>query len=103
MRQLANILCLPYRKMEELSGSLSSADLHTVVMGDPFVGIVHPCKVYNIRALGIPYLYIGPVDSHVTDLAPSFTAVHGDVDGVARHIQTAAAARKTAPAGTPES
>ena len=55
-------------------------------MGDPFVGLVHPCKVYNIRALGIPYLYIGPDESHVTDLAPTFAAKHGDVEAVVRHI-----------------
>ncbi len=60
-------------------------------MGDPFVGIVHPCKVYNIRALGIPYLYIGPPESHVTELRPAFTATHGDVDAVVRHVRTAAA------------
>ena len=56
---LKNILCLPYQPIEELSGSLSAADLHVVVMGEPFVGIVHPCKIYNILAVGAPVLYIG--------------------------------------------
>ena len=55
--------------------SLSSADLHVVVMGDPFVGIVHPCKVYNIRTLGIPYLYIGPArEPRQRDSTPTFAA-----------------------------
>jgi len=61
-------------------------------MGDPFVGIVHPCKVYNIRRLGIPFLYIGPVPSHVTELSPAAAFRHGDVDGVARFLSTSAAA-----------
>jgi hypothetical protein len=39
-------------------------------MGNSFVGIVHPCKVYNILKLGIPFLYIGPPESHVTDMVP---------------------------------
>ncbi|MEP7305904.1 MAG: glycosyltransferase family 4 protein [Acidobacteriota bacterium] len=99
---LTNIVIVPYQPLNKLAASLSSADLHTVVMGDPFVGIVHPCKVYNIRALGIPYLYIGPEQSHVTELAPAFSAIHGDVDAVAKHIETAAT-RATAPARTPES
>jgi hypothetical protein len=55
--------------MDTLSASLCSADLHLVVMGPPFVGMIHPCKVYNILALGLPFLAIGPKESHLTDLA----------------------------------
>jgi glycosyltransferase involved in cell wall biosynthesis len=83
---LCNITCLPYQKLEELSASLSAADLHVVVLGDPFVGIVHPCKVYNVLALGIPFLYIGPEQSHVGDMMLS------DADGLwsysARHMDS---------------
>ncbi|MCX6853654.1 MAG: glycosyltransferase family 4 protein [Verrucomicrobia bacterium] len=68
-RGLKNIRCLPYQPLESLSASLSSADLHLVVMGPPFVGMIHPCKVYNILALGLPFLAIGPKESHLTDLA----------------------------------
>jgi colanic acid biosynthesis glycosyl transferase WcaI len=85
---LSNIHCIPYQPLDKLSASLSAADLHLVVMGDPFVGIVHPCKVYNIRRLGIPFLYIGPVPSHVTELSPAAAFRHGDVDGVARFLST---------------
>jgi glycosyltransferase involved in cell wall biosynthesis len=65
---LSNITLLPYLPMEALSGSLSSADLHAVVMGAPFVGMVHPCKIYNILALGLPFLAIGPDECHLADL-----------------------------------
>lgn len=67
--RLSNILCLPYQPLNALSASLSSADLHLVVMGPPFVGMIHPCKVYNLLALGLPFLAIGPERSHLTDLA----------------------------------
>ncbi len=88
--ELANVKCLPYQPLEELSSSLSAADLHVVVMGDAFVGIVHPCKIYNIMSVGAPALYIGPDPSHVTDLKNtnypfSFTR-HGDTSGVVAHI-----------------
>jgi colanic acid biosynthesis glycosyl transferase WcaI len=63
-----NILCLPYQPLDQLSNSLSAADLHVVIMGDRFVGIVHPCKVYNLLNLGRPILYIGPEPSPVTQL-----------------------------------
>jgi len=88
-RELNNIVCLPYQPLKDISASLSAADLHTVVMGDPFVGIVHPCKIYNVMALGIPVLYIGPKESHVTDLDAKdwlLGARHGDVAGIVRHI-----------------
>ena len=95
---LSNIRCLPYQPLDKLSGSLSSADLHVVVMGDPFVGIVHPCKVYNILQLGLPLLYIGPPSSHIADLAPdeahgtwAFFARHGETDRVVAHIEQSAA------------
>ncbi len=92
--QLSNITCLPYQPIENLSASLSSGDLHTVVMGDAFLGIVHPCKIYNIMAMGLPFLYIGPVESHVTDLAAKvalrdYTHLfqHGDSEGVLDAVQ----------------
>ena len=66
---LRNVKCLPYQPLNELSHSLSAADLHVVVMGEGFVGIVHPCKIYNILSVGAPVLYIGPTPSHVTDIA----------------------------------
>ncbi len=94
--RLDNIVTLPYQPIESLPASLSAADLHAVVMGDPFVGIVHPSKIYNALALGIPVLYIGPAESHITDLAPReaeeewfFPARHSEVDRVVAHILAA--------------
>jgi len=86
--QLANIKCLPYQPLSHLSSSLSAADLHVVVMGNAFVGIVHPCKIYNILSIGAPVLYIGPKPSHITELAHHgvFFTHHGDVSGIASRI-----------------
>lgn len=90
---LSNVKCLPYQPLNELSNSLSAADLHVVVMGDEFVGIVHPCKVYNILSVGAPVLYVGPEPSHVTDIASQhgqfFMCRHGDVDAVVKAIAEA--------------
>jgi colanic acid biosynthesis glycosyl transferase WcaI len=92
--QLENILCLPYQPLNALAASLSAADLQVVVMGSPFVGIVHPCKIYNILAVGSPVLYIGPQPSHVSDLKQAFPnrgnircALHGDVSKVQSLIE----------------
>lgn len=90
--ELSNVRCLPYQPLPELSSSLSAADLHVVVMGQAFVGIVHPCKIYNILAIGAPALYIGPQPSHVTDIMAQdlqtqiVSAQHGDVGTVVSHI-----------------
>ncbi len=88
-----NILCLPYQPLDQLSASLSAADLHVVVMGDLFRGIVHPCKIYNILEIASPVLYIGPAASHVVDVISKLedqalicSARHGDVEAVSNYI-----------------
>jgi colanic acid biosynthesis glycosyl transferase WcaI len=90
---LSNIQCLPYQPMNQLAGALSAADLHLVVMGNPFVGLVHPCKIYNILRVGSPVLYIGPQPSHISEILdelngqlPCGWAEHGQVERVIQHI-----------------
>lgn len=106
---LETIKCLPYQPLNKLSGSLSAADLHIVVMGDAFPGIVHPCKVYNVLAIGKPFLYIGPQQSHVTEIVSQssnglafYSAQHGEVDRVVAHIVKAVKSRSAEHTGCPE-
>ena len=89
-----NILCLPYQPLNELAASLSAADAHVVVMGEAMLGLVHPCKIYNILAVGAPVIYIGPKPSHVTEILnrlgdeyPSRQVMHGEADLLADQIQ----------------
>lgn len=97
---LRNISCLPYQPLAELGASLSAADLHAVVMGDDMVGIVHPCKIYNVLALGTPFLHVGPRRNHIADIiaalrtpGAAYDAVHGDVSAVVAAILDAASRR----------
>lgn len=94
---LRNVRCLPYQPMEKLAGSLSAADLHVVVMGEPFVGMIHPCKIYNILSISAPFLFIGPEASHVGDLIAKYPdaflcrrSAQGEVDTIADHIKVIA-------------
>jgi len=89
-----NVLCLPYQPLAQLSGSLSAADAHVVVMGDAMLGLVHPCKIYNMLAVGAPVVYIGPQPSHVTDILdqpghkhPWCSVRHGEEELLAERIQ----------------
>ena len=53
------------------------------------MGIVHPCKIYNVLAVKKPFLYIGPNQSHVTDIigqSSAYVSSHGDVEGVVANI-----------------
>jgi glycosyltransferase involved in cell wall biosynthesis len=95
--RLRNILCLPYQPLGELAGSLSAADLHVVVMGDAFTGIVHPCKIYNILEIGSPVLYVGPDTSHVVDVIAKIddqdlicSVRHGEIDKAVEYILSGA-------------
>jgi colanic acid biosynthesis glycosyl transferase WcaI len=90
----ANVLCLPYQPLNQLAASLSAADAHVVVMGEAMLGLVHPCKIYNILAVGAPVIYIGPRPSHVTEILnclgeeyPSIRVAHGEADILADQIQ----------------
>jgi glycosyltransferase involved in cell wall biosynthesis len=106
---VSNITCLPYQPLDQLAGSLSAADLHVVVMGDAFVGLVHPCKIYNILSVAAPVLYIGPHPSHLSELLDALnhdyrcaSAGHGEVGRVVQQIdsvrrQTGVAGRQAAP------
>jgi len=89
----SNILCLPYQPLDQLSASLSAADLHVAVMGNAFVGIVHPCKIYNVLCVGAPLLCIGPRPSHLTELLDALASTscavvaHGDVEHCVSEIR----------------
>lgn len=98
LRGVRNIRFIPYQPITKLAASLSAADLHLVLMGDAFVGIVHPCKIYNILAVGRPFLYMGPRESHVGDILSKVPGLgfghrHADVEQVVASI-TAACARR---------
>ncbi len=87
------VLCLPYQPLAQLSASLSAADAHTVVMGDAMLGLVHPCKIYNMLAVGAPVIYIGPAPSHVTEAVaatggqtPFISVRHGEAERLAGEI-----------------
>ena len=93
-KRLGNIICLPYQPLDQLAASLSSADLHVVVMGEPFVGIIHPCKIYNILAIGLSYLIIGPPESHLSDIVRethadgrAHTVAHGQTEILVKHLR----------------
>ena len=86
----ANLLCLPYQPLSDLALSLSAADLHVAVMGNAFVGLIHPCKIYNILSVGAPVLYLGPRPSHVSEILDHLGGeqlAHSDVEGVVQAIE----------------
>lgn len=90
----SQVLFLPYQPLDKLSASLSAADLHAVVLGQVMLGLVHPCKIYNILAVGAPVIYIGPQPSHLSEILdrlgdghPWAAVAHGEVELLVRHIQ----------------
>jgi glycosyltransferase involved in cell wall biosynthesis len=86
-----NTIQLPYQPRSMLSESLCSADVHVVIMGDEFVGLVHPSKIYGTMACGRPTVFIGPDQCHVADFIrrsdSGFVVNHGDSNGLAGVFQ----------------
>jgi hypothetical protein len=91
-KALKNVLMLPYQPRAELADMLRSADVHLISMGEDYVGIVHPSKVYHLINTGRPIVLIGPSQSSVGDILrdyPSFHQVeHGDVEGLSKLLCT---------------
>ncbi len=89
---LKNVISLPYQPLADLKYSLPAADVHVVALGDPMVGIVHPCKIYGAMAVARPVLFLGPEPSHIADLLKDhdfgWRIIHGDVDGAIETIKT---------------
>jgi colanic acid biosynthesis glycosyl transferase WcaI len=89
--RLPNIVSLPYQPLAEVRHSLRAADVHVVSLGDPMVGVVHPCKIYGAMAIARPVLYLGPGPSHIADLLHTadfgWHIRHGDVEGAVATIR----------------
>ncbi|HSV14004.1 MAG TPA: glycosyltransferase family 4 protein [Tepidisphaeraceae bacterium] len=89
--QLTNALSLPYQPLSELKYSLTAADVHVVALGDPMVGIIHPCKIYGAMTAAKPVLFLGPRPSHISDLLDQhgigLHVAHGDVAGAIAAIE----------------
>ncbi|MFH1702712.1 MAG: glycosyltransferase family 4 protein [Nitrospirota bacterium] len=87
---LSNIIYLPYQKREDIKYSLSAADLHVVAMGEDYVGIVHPSKIYGILCTGRPFVLLGPYRSHVGDIIAEnrigYQVDHEDVEKMIKVI-----------------
>lgn len=90
-RRPPNVRTLPYQPLAELRQSLSAADVHLVAMGEPMVGVVHPCKIYGAMAVGRPILMLGPRPCHVSDILDEYRVgwqvAHGDVDGAVARLR----------------
>lgn len=92
---LANVVQLEYQPLGRLSESLSAADLHVVVMGEKFAGIVHPSKIYGVLAAGRPFVLVGPAECPIGELIAEsglgWRVDHGDAAGLAAVIEKAKA------------
>jgi colanic acid biosynthesis glycosyl transferase WcaI len=86
------VFSLPYQPFEEISYSLSAADVHLVSMGDKMAGCVHPCKVYGAMSVGRPILLLGNQENHIFELIKKhdigWQVEHGDVEKMKMILNT---------------
>jgi len=65
---LQNVSLLPYQKPENLSFSLSAADIGIVALGKYTSRLSVPSKTYNLMSVGAPLLCIAGQDSELSHL-----------------------------------
>lgn len=66
--QLSNVQFLPYQAREELSQSLSAADVHFVSMHPSVADCLMPSKLYGILASGTPLIAACPTSSELAEI-----------------------------------
>lgn len=90
MNKLDNISQHPFQPRSTFHISIGASDLQVVIMGIGQVGFTHPNKIYGAMFLSKPILYIGPLDSHITDildqLEGNIVVEHGDVKGLTQKL-----------------
>ena len=64
----ANAVFQPYAAREELSESLSAADVHLVTLQPRLEGLIVPSKFYGIIAVARPVIFIGAQDGEIARL-----------------------------------
>jgi len=91
-QKLDNIIQLPFQPRDQIKYSLSSADIQVVILGDGQVGYTHPNKVYGALFVGRPVLYIGPKESHVSDILNqipgNISVKHGETEELKNGLET---------------
>lgn len=89
--KLENIVQLPFQPRENIHNSLGSSDIQVVILGNGQVGYTHPNKVYGAMYIGKPILYIGPAESHISDLLNdldgNISVQHGESNQLADRIE----------------
>jgi colanic acid biosynthesis glycosyl transferase WcaI len=84
LHQLTSIVQIPFQPRDSLFDCLCAADVHITVMGEHFVGIIHPSKIYATLAVGRPTIVIGPGACAAADLiretGSNLLVEHSDVN-----------------------
>ncbi|HYC62611.1 MAG TPA: glycosyltransferase family 4 protein [Thermoanaerobaculia bacterium] len=98
----ANATFRPYAPREELSASLSAADVHLVSLKPSLEGLIVPSKFYGVLAVARPVIFIGARDGELARIIEAhrcgIVVGMGDVDGLVNAISSLAADREEAAA-----
>ena len=88
---IANVHFEAYRPKVELGETLSAADVHLVSLRPELEGLIVPSKIYGIKAVGRPAIFIGAPDgeiAHMLNAAQCGCVVaQGDGDALAAAIE----------------
>lgn len=98
----ANATFGPYAPREELSASLSAADVHLVSLKPSLEGLIVPSKFYGVLAVGRPVIFIGARDGELARIIDArrcgIVVAMGDVEGLTNAIRSLANDREEAAA-----
>ena len=59
---------MPYQPRKNIHISLGSSDIQVVSLGEGCIGYTNPNKIYGSMFVCKPILYLGPNDSHISEI-----------------------------------
>ena len=99
---LGNVEFRPYAPREQLSESLSDADVHLASLQPELEGLIVPSKIYGILAVARPAIFIGAANGEIGNMLTTndcgFVVMPGDSAALAARIRELATDRDRAAA-----
>jgi glycosyltransferase involved in cell wall biosynthesis len=98
--KLSNLQFFPYFSREDLSHTLSAADVALISLSEEASGLVVPSKLYSIMAAGVPAVFIGPRESEaartIVESGCGYVVANHDPAGLKRCLRSLRAEKLTA-------
>ena len=99
LRNLNNMMFMPYQDFSQLSYSLSVGDVHLISLISELEGLIVPSKFYGVMAAGRPSFFIGSEKSEIKNMLDECNCgqsfLIGEAEKLSREIESLSYAKES--------